>query len=199
MNQATSSLKIDHSIYHDAARKTADLVVEKQAAYGDSFGQSGKVMAILYPEGIRPEQLNDALAVVRVLDKLFRIATKKDAFGESPWNDILGYSLLAVAKAQPQPVHSIKVHALKLNTSLKDLLDEIKATKAKNNSKTTQWADLLDRNLNHLVSLETIKGCQAYHEVFGSSRKPSRASGSHKVKRSLKKRTKPLPTKKVAL
>jgi hypothetical protein len=74
------------------------LVEEKQAAYGDSFGKSGEVMRQLYPNGIRPEQMDDALAVVRVVDKLFRIATKKDAFGESPWRDIAGYGLLGTGR-----------------------------------------------------------------------------------------------------
>lgn len=71
------------------------LVTEKNKAYGDSFAQSGKVLAILYPSGIRPEQYRDALGVVRVVDKLFRIATKKDAFGEEPWSDVAGYGLVA--------------------------------------------------------------------------------------------------------
>uniref|UniRef100_A0A6H1Z7I4 Uncharacterized protein n=1 Tax=viral metagenome TaxID=1070528 RepID=A0A6H1Z7I4_9ZZZZ len=70
------------------------LVDEKQAAYGDSFGRSGQVMRILYPSGIQPEQYDDALAVVRIIDKLFRVASKKDAFGESPGLDIAGYGLL---------------------------------------------------------------------------------------------------------
>lgn len=74
------------------------LVSDKQVAYGDSFGKSGQVMRILYPDGILPEQMDDALTVVRVLDKLFRIATKKDAFGESPWKDICGYGLLGWSK-----------------------------------------------------------------------------------------------------
>lgn len=76
------------------------LVESKQAAYGDSFGKSGSVMRILYPDGIKPEQLDDALTVVRVLDKLFRIATDRDALGESPWRDIAGYALLSVARIE---------------------------------------------------------------------------------------------------
>jgi hypothetical protein len=76
------------------------LVETKQAAYGDSFGKSGEVMRILYPGGVRPEQLEDALTVVRVLDKLFRIATDRDALGESPWRDIAGYALLAVERLE---------------------------------------------------------------------------------------------------
>ena len=72
----------------------------KQAAYGDSFGKAGQILAILYPAGIRPEQYRDALAVVRVLDKLFRIATDRDALGESPWRDVAGYGLLGAAAAE---------------------------------------------------------------------------------------------------
>lgn len=79
-----------------------DLVEQKQAAYGDSFGKSGAVMRILYPAGIRLEQMDDALTVVRVIDKLFRIATARDALGESPWRDIAGYSLLSVARLENQ-------------------------------------------------------------------------------------------------
>lgn len=77
------------------AAEVAKLVEEKQAAYGDSFGKAGSVLQLLYPNGIAHEQFPDALTVVRVVDKLFRIATRKDAFGESPWNDIMGYALLA--------------------------------------------------------------------------------------------------------
>lgn len=94
------SLSIDPepNPYLTAANEIATLVAGKQAAYGDSFGKSGGIMRILYPEGVRPEQMNDALTIVRVIDKLFRIATDKDAFGENPWKDIMGYSLLAYVK-----------------------------------------------------------------------------------------------------
>jgi hypothetical protein len=86
------------SAHRRIAESIGDLVDQKQAAYGDSFGKSGSIMRTLYPEGIGPEQMDDALAVVRVVDKLFRIATHKDAFGESPWRDIAGYALLGVRR-----------------------------------------------------------------------------------------------------
>lgn len=82
-------------------RRAADLgalVDRKNAAYGDSFRKSGDIVRALYPQGIKPEQMDDALVMVRVIDKLFRIANKKDAFGEDPWQDIAGYALLM---AQP--------------------------------------------------------------------------------------------------
>lgn len=91
-------MKLQNDIREEEALKIAKLVNEKQAAYGDSFGKSGQIIRILYPDGIPPEKIDDALTVVRVIDKLFRIATQKDAFGESPWHDIMGYALLAVAR-----------------------------------------------------------------------------------------------------
>lgn len=86
--------------YEEIGADIGALVKEKQEAYGDSFGKAGAVMAILYPDGIKSEQLHDALCIVRILDKLFRIATKKDAFGESPYRDIAGYALLGVARSE---------------------------------------------------------------------------------------------------
>ena len=79
------------------------LVDEKQAAYGDSFGKSGDVLRILYPDGIPPEKIDDALCVTRIVDKLFRIATDRDALGESPYRDIAGYALLGAAGMERRP------------------------------------------------------------------------------------------------
>lgn len=86
------------TIFNDIAAEVGALVTEKNAAYGDSFSRSNEVISILYPEGIKPEQYEDFLTVIRVIDKLFRIATRKGAFGESPWMDVMGYALLAVAR-----------------------------------------------------------------------------------------------------
>lgn len=76
------------------------LVKEKNEAYGDSFVQSCKILKILYPNGVKPEEYSDMLGIVRVIDKMFRIATRKDAFNESPWVDIGGYGILGAAKDQ---------------------------------------------------------------------------------------------------
>lgn len=93
------------AVYADKGSEIGLLVQEKNEAYGDSFARAGDIMEILYPDGIMPSQYRDALGVVRVIDKLFRIATRKEAFGESPWNDIGGYGVLgAVADAAAAPV-----------------------------------------------------------------------------------------------
>jgi hypothetical protein len=80
--------------YEELGREIGELVDQKNAAYGDSFRKSGNIMRELYPKGIRTEQYDDALAMIRIIDKLFRIATDKDAFGENPWRDIAGYAIL---------------------------------------------------------------------------------------------------------
>jgi len=94
--------------YEDLAKRVGQLVDEKNKAYGNSFADVGDFLKILYPNGVTPENYTDMLCVVRVFDKLKRIATKKDAFGESPYRDIVGYALLGLQKdeelAKEKPV-----------------------------------------------------------------------------------------------
>jgi hypothetical protein len=89
------------SEYERVAKEIGTLVKAKQEAYGNSFGRAGVVLRELYPDGIKPEQYDDMLCVVRILDKLFRIANKKSAFGENPYRDIAGYSLLGTIFLKP--------------------------------------------------------------------------------------------------
>ena len=88
------------TLYEQTAEEIGKLVSEKNTAYGSSFAEAHKILAVLYPKGIAPHQFTDALAIIRVIDKLFRIATNKDAFGESPWQDIAGYGILGVVNAK---------------------------------------------------------------------------------------------------
>lgn len=84
------------SIFEEKAEQIGKLVSQKNTAYGSSFSQAHQILTVLFPNGIMPNQYTDALAIIRVIDKLFRIANKKDAFGESPWQDIAGYAILGV-------------------------------------------------------------------------------------------------------
>jgi hypothetical protein len=83
--------------FKDIGSEIGSLVDEKNTAYGSSFSRSEEILKVLFPDGVKPEQYTDLLAITRVLDKLFRIANKKDAFGESPWRDIAGYAILGIA------------------------------------------------------------------------------------------------------
>lgn len=82
--------------YEDTGRVVGKMVDEKQLAYGDSFHRACEVISILYPDGVQPNQYADMLSMIRVIDKLFRIANQKDYSGESPWKDIAGYGLLGM-------------------------------------------------------------------------------------------------------
>ncbi len=76
------------------------LVAEKNRAYGSSFQKSSSIMATMYPHGVPVDKLDDALTVVRILDKLFMVAADRDALEESPWWDIVGYGLFALERAE---------------------------------------------------------------------------------------------------
>lgn len=89
--------------YESIGTQIGKLVQEKNEAYGDSFGQACKILEVLYPNGIKPIQYRDA-PITRVIDKLFRLANKKDAFGESPWRDICGYAILGVANDETSTI-----------------------------------------------------------------------------------------------
>lgn len=87
----------DKKSFVDLGTEIGELVQKKNKAYGDSFNRSGNVLREMYPQGIAPDQYDEMLAIVRVLDKLFRIAHDKDAFDEEPWKDIAGYGILGWA------------------------------------------------------------------------------------------------------
>lgn len=80
--------------YEEIGGNIGALVDKKNAAYGNSIHEAGQIVRILYPRGIKPEQYDDFLALIRIIDKLFRIANQKKAFGESPFMDIAGYGIL---------------------------------------------------------------------------------------------------------
>lgn len=81
------------------------LVDRKQTEYGDSASRSGQMLAVLYPAGVPVHAYGDSLLIVRVLDKLSRIAQRGadgvDLGRESPWQDIAGYGLLGAAQDEP--------------------------------------------------------------------------------------------------
>lgn len=76
------------------ASEIGKVVDEKNKAYGNSFSEAGEFLKILYPNGIPLESYNNALTLTRIFDKLKRIATNNDPFGEDPFFDIAGYAIL---------------------------------------------------------------------------------------------------------
>lgn len=115
------------SIYEQIAEQIGSLVAQKNTAYGSSFAEAHRILQVLYPNGIAAEQYTDALAIVRVIDKLFRIANNKKAFGESPWQDIAGYAILGVVNGISQ---NSKPESLPANND-KKMVKPLKKTKTR--------------------------------------------------------------------
>lgn len=117
--------------YEEIGRSIGRLVQEKQVAYGDSYGNSGKVLSILFPHGVKPEAYTELLAICRVLDKLFRLANDPTYGGESPWADIVGYGLLRLGAHQekttptPKRLDELLESVIKINTPVDAMNSQI--------------------------------------------------------------------------
>lgn len=88
--------------YEQLGQRVGALVDTKNKAYGSAFDDAGNFLKLLYPNGIQPSQYGDALALVRIFDKMKRIATDRDAMGESPYQDIAGYGLLGLRRVETE-------------------------------------------------------------------------------------------------
>ena len=86
------------SSFEKIANELATLLKEKNEAYGNAFDKTTQILTLLYPNGIKVDQFKDVHVIVRMLDKLSRIARDNDPMGESPYMDIAGYSILALAR-----------------------------------------------------------------------------------------------------
>lgn len=81
------------------AQTIGELVKRKNLQYGDSFSKSQQIIQILYPNGVHPKQYADFLALIRVIDKLFRVANGNQG-DENAWDDITGYGIIAGIKGE---------------------------------------------------------------------------------------------------
>lgn len=88
------------STFVEIGEELGKLVEQKDASYGSAVAKIGDVLRVMCPNGVRVEHLGDLAAVVRVIDKLFRILTAPGAYGEDPWKDIAGYALVKVEQGR---------------------------------------------------------------------------------------------------
>jgi len=125
-----SSILLEHDKkYTNIGLEIGALVDEKNAAYGDSFTKAAEFLKILYPNGIPVDAYTDALCIVRIFDKLMRLATSKDYNNERPYADIAGYAFLGLQKDRLRAEQKEKA-ARKINIEMKvdvdsDQLDNI--------------------------------------------------------------------------
>lgn len=91
---AEDIVTLDAYGFQKIAKELGETVTKKNFAYGDAAAQTGKILEILYPYGVRPDQYQNMLLVTRILDKLSRVAQNNDPFGECPFGDIAGYGII---------------------------------------------------------------------------------------------------------
>lgn len=91
--------------YEKLGSEIGAMTDSKAAQYGQSAEKSTEVFRVLYPNGIPTHAYANALLVIRVIDKLCRIANQgedgRDKGGESPWRDIAGYGLIGLKMTEP--------------------------------------------------------------------------------------------------
>lgn len=90
-------MKNKDDIFMQLATDLGKLLAEKNLAYGDAFSKTTQILTLLYPNGIKVQQFKDVHVLVRMLDKMSRIAQDNDPMGESPYKDLAGYAILAQA------------------------------------------------------------------------------------------------------
>ena len=66
------------NLFIDIGAGVGALVAKKNTAYGDSYRDSCEFLRLLYPKGISPEDYANVLYIIRIFDKLKRIATNND-------------------------------------------------------------------------------------------------------------------------
>lgn len=96
--------------YVEKAREIGELVERKQKEYGDSWGKAGRILEILYPDGVRPDQYHTFLGITRVIDKLCRLANGNQG-EENAWEDLAGYGLLGAVGGErdvSSPVQEVR-------------------------------------------------------------------------------------------
>ena len=93
----SQTMKNKDDIFMQLATDLGKLLAEKNLAYGDAFSKTTQILTLLYPQGIKVQQYKDVHVLVRMLDKMSRIAQDNDPMGESPYKDLAGYAILAQA------------------------------------------------------------------------------------------------------
>lgn len=75
----------------DLTKELGELLEDKDKKYGSSTTVSGTMLRLLYPEGVPVNQYQNVTLLVRIFDKMKRIAT--GASDENSWQDIAGYGV----------------------------------------------------------------------------------------------------------
>ena len=92
------------------SRDVVSIVKEKNREYGSAFQKVSHILSILFPNGIPTNKYHDVAILVRVLDKVCRIASANDKdVKKDAWLDIVGYGLLRLSEGDLNGVEDERV------------------------------------------------------------------------------------------
>lgn len=84
--------------FRDIAVETAEILEIKNRAYGNSFNKTSEFLKLLFPDGVVDDQYCHLMYIIRVLDKIGRIANSSLLPPEEgiidAYKDINGYTTL---------------------------------------------------------------------------------------------------------
>jgi len=81
------------SKFKEIADKIGSMVEEKNVQYGDSYANTQKFLDILYPESIPVEKFSDIVCIIRIFDKLKKVAAQVESDEENPYADLIGITI----------------------------------------------------------------------------------------------------------
>ena len=88
----------------------AIVVEEKNREYGSAFQKVSHILSILFPNGIPTNKYHDVAILIRVLDKICRIASANDKdVKKDAWLDLTGYGLLRLSEGDLNGVEDERV------------------------------------------------------------------------------------------
>lgn len=93
--------------WHKLGKQIGDIVADKNAKYGSAYRSSADFLKVLFPNGIPVDRYQEVLLMVRMFDKMQRLATGCGGDTEDPWMDLAGYSMLGVESSQHRKGGSI--------------------------------------------------------------------------------------------
>lgn len=92
MNSESENMRAP-GIHETTGQKIGELVDEKNRQYGNAINDTEDFLRLLYPDGIPTGHYHQVGVIVRVWDKLKRIANGNQG-NEDAWQDIAGYGIL---------------------------------------------------------------------------------------------------------
>jgi len=81
------------TVYEGLGAHVGAVVDRKNAEYGNSINDTAAFLTALFPQGIPVDAYNDVGLLVRLFDKMKRIANGNQG-EENAWKDLVGYALL---------------------------------------------------------------------------------------------------------